>query len=156
MRLKTQLLDSRRQAGSDHEAAEETVMTAEEGFQERGVENQAWQEMINHATTRVNDSEIEKNLSEEDHRIKSMAYPNAEKKVAGLQKSLKRSIKKSREYFEVKEHLNQTLDDQKRQIQMIEETIMMTKRGYADSLKELETISEEIHESRRRQRHLSL
>ena len=133
-----------------------TVMTAEEGFQERGVENQAWKEMINHATTRVNDSETEKNLSEEDHRIKSMAYPDAEKKVAGLQKSLKRSIKKSREYFDVKEHLNQTLDDQKRQIQMIEETIMMTKRGYADSLKELETISEEIHESRRRQRNLSL
>ena len=44
----------------------------------------------------VNDSEIEKNLSEEEHRVKSMAYQNAEKKVAGLQKSLKRSINKSR------------------------------------------------------------
>ena len=44
-----------KRASSDHEAAKETVMTAEEGFQERGVENfdQAWQEMLNHATTRV-------------------------------------------------------------------------------------------------------
>jgi len=144
-------------ASSAHEAAKEMVTMAEEGFQERGVENfdQAWQEMLNHATTRVNDSEIEKNLSEEEHRVKSMAYQNAEKKVAGLQKSLKRSINKSREYFEVKARLNQNLDDQKRQIQVIEETISMTKRGYADSLKELERISEEIHERRRKQRHTS-
>ena len=59
------------------------------------------------------------------------------------------------EYFEVKARLNQNLDDQKRQIQVIEETISMTKRGYADSLKELERISEEIHERRRKQRHIS-
>ena len=31
---------------------------------------------------------------------------------------------------------------------MIEETIVMTKEGYADSLKELERISEEIHQRR--------
>ena len=59
------------------------------------------------------------------------------------------------EYFEVKARLNQNLDDQKRQIQVIEETISMTKRGYADSLKELERISEEIHERRRKQRNIS-
>ena len=42
-------------ASSAHEAAKEMVTMAEEGFQERGVENfdQAWQEMLNHATTRV-------------------------------------------------------------------------------------------------------
>jgi len=139
-------------ASGAHEAAKEMVTLAEEGFQERGVEHfdQAWQEMLNHATTRVNDSEIEKNLSEEEHRVKSMAYEDAEKKVTGLQKSLKRSINKSRPYFEVKAQLNQSLDDQKRQIQVIEETIQMTKKGYADSLKELERISEEIHERRRR------
>ena len=31
---------------------------------------------------------------------------------------------------------------------MIEETIAMTKEGYSDSLKELEKISEEIHQRR--------
>jgi len=142
-------------ASGAHEAAKEMVTLAEEGFQERGVEHfdQAWQEMLNHATTRVNESEIEKNLSEEEHRVKSMAYEEAEKKVTGLQKALKRSINKSRPYFEVKAQLNQSLDDQKRQIQVIEETIQMTKNGYADSLKELERISEEIHERRRRSQH---
>ena len=57
-----------------------------------------------------------------------------------------------RPYFEAKARLNQSLDDQKRQIQVIEETIQMTKNGYSDSLKELERISEEIHERRRRQK----
>ena len=41
-----------------------------------------------------------------------------------------------RPYFEAKARLNQSLDDQKRQIQLIEETIQMTKVGYADSLKQ--------------------
>ena len=40
------------------------------------------------------------------------------------------------------------MDDQKRQVQVIEETIVMTKEGYSDSLKELERISEEIHQRR--------
>ena len=49
------------------------------------------------------------------------------------------------------------MDDQKRQVQVIEETIVMTKEGYSDSLKELERISEEIHQRRaaRQQRCIS-
>ena len=52
----------------------------------------------------------------------------------------------SRPYFDLKAKLNQNLDDQKRQVEVIEETIAMTKRGYSDSLRELEKISEEIRE----------
>ena len=51
-----------------------------------------------------------------------------------------------RPYFDLKAKLNQNLDDQKRQVEVIEETIAMTKRGYSDSLRELEKISEEIRE----------
>ena len=51
-------------------------------------------------------------------------------------------------YFDLKAKLNQNLDDQKRQGEGIEETIAMTKRGYRDSLKELEKISEEIREGK--------
>ena len=40
-----------------------------------------------------------------------------------------------RPYFELKARFNQILDDQKKQVQVIEETITMTKEGYADSLK---------------------
>ena len=53
-----------------------------------------------------------------------------------------------RSYFELKARFNQVLDDQKRQVTLIEETITMTKNGYSDSLKELEKISEEIHQRR--------
>ena len=53
-----------------------------------------------------------------------------------------------RPYFETKARFNQLLDDQKRQVQLIEETIQMTKSGYSNSLKELEKISEEIHQKR--------
>ena len=52
----------------------------------------------------------------------------------------------------MKAKFNQMLDDQKRQVQVIEETIQMTKSGYADSLKELEKISEEIHERRQKRK----
>ena len=61
-----------------------------------------------------------------------------------------------RPYFELKARLNQRLDDQKRQVQLIEETIQMTKQGYSDSLKELEKISEEIHERRKRRKQLGV
>ena len=42
-------------ASSAHDAAKEMVTLAEEGFMERGVVHfdQAWQEMLNHATKRV-------------------------------------------------------------------------------------------------------
>ena len=42
-------------ASAAHDAAKEMVTLAEEGFQERGVAHfdQAWQEMLNHATKRV-------------------------------------------------------------------------------------------------------
>ena len=42
-------------ASSAHEAAKEMVTLAEEGFAERGMQfDQAWQEMLNHATNKVN------------------------------------------------------------------------------------------------------
>ena len=137
-------------ASNAHEAAKEMVALAEEGYKERGCLgfDQAWQEMLNHASSKVNESEAERNASAAEHRAKSMTYSQAEGRVQSLQKSLKKHINKSRLYFEQKARFNQILDDQKKQVQVIEETIVMTKEGYADSLKELEKISEEIHQRR--------
>ena len=72
-----------------------------------------------------------------------------------LKEIIEHMIFNFRPYFEAKARLNQSLDDQKRQIQLIEETIQMTKVGYADSLKQLEKISEEIHERRRKESSLN-
>jgi len=137
-------------ASNAHEAAKEMVTLAEEGYKERGCLgfDQAWQEMLNHASSKVNESEAERNASALEHREKSMVYSKAESNVQALHRSLKKYINKSRTYFELKARFNQVLDDQKRQVQLIEETITMTKNGYSESLKELEKISEEIHQRR--------
>ncbi|XP_040566927.1 SH3 domain-binding protein 5-like [Lepeophtheirus salmonis] len=142
-------------ASGAHEVAKEMVTLAEEGFQGKGIAfDTAWQEMLNHATGRVNDSEKERNESAEEHRQKSYEYQISERRVHDLLKSLKRSIIKSKPYFELKARSHQMLDDQKRQVQLIEETILMTKLGYSESLRELEKISEEIHEKRQKELHL--
>ncbi len=148
------LLARYEKASSAHEAAKEMVTLAEEGFAEKsgGEFDQAWQEMLNHATNRVNQSEEDKISSAEEHKNKSRYYQRAERRVHDLHKRYKRAIAKSRPYFEAKARYNQQLDDQKRQVQVIEETIAMTKRGYSDSLGELERISAEIHEMRARAR----
>ena len=85
-------------ASNAHEAAKEMVTLAEEGYKERGCMgfDQAWQEMLNHASSKVNESEAERNSSADEHRAKSKAYSEAEGRVQSLQKSLKRHINKSR------------------------------------------------------------
>lgn len=54
------------------------------------------QEMLNHATSRVNESEHERALSEAGHRHTTAIYHKAEHEVQRLQRELKRTIAKSR------------------------------------------------------------
>lgn len=56
----------------------------------------AWQEMLNHATQRVNDAERDRGLSETEHRIVCLKHESANANVQTLQKELKRAITKSR------------------------------------------------------------
>ncbi|GLH00054.1 SH3 domain-binding protein 5 homolog [Gryllus bimaculatus] len=84
-------------ANSAHSAAKEMVYLAEEGLAAEGrTFDHAWQEMLNHATMRVNESERERTLSEAEHRRTSQQYHRAELRVQQLQKELKRAIAKSR------------------------------------------------------------
>lgn len=85
-------------ASSAHDAAKEMVSLAEEGYKEKGSQqmDQAWQEMLNHATNRVNESEREKILSAEEHKQKSRSYQRSEKRVQDLERTLKKPIKKTR------------------------------------------------------------
>lgn len=52
--------------------------------------------MLNHATSRVNESEHERALSEAEHRHTTAIYHKAEHEVQRLQRELKRTIAKSR------------------------------------------------------------
>lgn len=56
----------------------------------------AWQEMLNHATQRVNDAERERGVAAQEHRQACIRHDAENAKVHTLQKDLKRAIAKSR------------------------------------------------------------
>lgn len=60
------------------------------------VTDPAWQEMLNHATQRVNDAERERTVADAEHRFACIKHEAANVKVKSLQKELKRAISKSR------------------------------------------------------------
>ncbi|XP_076653090.1 uncharacterized protein LOC143359196 isoform X2 [Halictus rubicundus] len=159
-------------ANSQHAAAKEMVYLAEEGLRTEGrCFDHAWQEMLNHATARVNESEHERALSEAEHRHTTALYHKAEHEVQRLQRELKRAIAKSSmgarrslllinsiayrhnllmlPYYEVKAHFNQMLEEQKLRVSVLERSVGEAKMTYAEALRNLEKISDEIHRTRR-------
>ncbi|XP_070001481.1 SH3 domain-binding protein 5-like isoform X3 [Penaeus vannamei] len=144
-------------AMSQHAAAREMVFLAEEGLMQKGcVFDHTWQEMLNHATSKVNDAEKEKLESAADHRRTSALYHEAETRVKTLQKELKRAIAKSRPYFELKAAINQQLEAQKQRVKQLEESVARAKLTYSQALSNLETISDEIHRTRQSQLDLGI
>ncbi|XP_012220612.2 uncharacterized protein [Linepithema humile] len=137
-------------ANSQHAAAKEMVYLAEEGLRTEGrCFDHAWQEMLNHATSRVNESEHERALSEAEHRHTTAVYHKTEHEVQKLQRELKRTIAKSRPYYETKAHFNQMLEEQKMKVSALETSVGEAKASYAAALRNLEKISDEIHRTRR-------
>ncbi|KZC05816.1 SH3 domain-binding protein 5-like, partial [Dufourea novaeangliae] len=171
-------------ANSQHAAAKEMVYLAEEGLRTEGrCFDHAWQEMLNHATSRVNESEHERALSEAEHRHTTAMYHKAEHEVQRLQRELKRAIAKSRifmsfgyihvgsmgarrslllinsiayrhnllmlPYYEMKAYFNQMLEEQKLKVSALESSVGEAKMTYAEALRNLEKISDEIHRTRR-------
>ncbi|KAK0086834.1 hypothetical protein PV326_005430 [Microctonus aethiopoides] len=136
-------------ANGQHAAAKEMVYLAEEGLRMEGrCFDHAWQEMLNHATERVNESEHERALSEAEHRHMTAIYHNAEHNVQRLQSELKRAITKSRPYYEMKAQFNQALEKQKTRVGILEQSVGEAKMTYAEALRNLEKISDEIHRTR--------
>ncbi|XP_060552165.1 SH3 domain-binding protein 5-like isoform X2 [Ruditapes philippinarum] len=136
-------------ACSMHEAAKEMVQLAEQGYMQREDSGDpAWQEMLNHATMKVNDAEMERLESEKVHLKTTQKFKEAEEQVLKLQKDLKRSINKSKPYFEMKAKFNQMMEDRKSNVMMLEESVAGTKKTYSDALRSLEEISEAIHQKR--------
>ncbi|CAH0551892.1 unnamed protein product [Brassicogethes aeneus] len=136
-------------ANSAHSAAREMVYLAEQGLGGRTLDP-AWQEMLNHATQRVNDAETDRSIAESEHRFACLKHEAANTKVQSLQKDLKRAINKSRPYYEMKAHFYQLLDAQKYRIQKLESHVGQSKLTYSQALRNLEQISDEIHQTRRK------
>ncbi|XP_022921210.1 SH3 domain-binding protein 5-like isoform X2 [Onthophagus taurus] len=142
-------------ANSAHSAAREMVYLAEQGLGGRTLDP-AWQEMLNHATQRVNDAEKERCTAGTAHRIACVKLEASNTKVQSLQKDLKRAISKSRPYYEMKAHFNNLLEQQKYKVQHLESQVSTSKLIYADALRNLEQISDEIHQKRNKENGIEL
>ncbi|XP_037532661.1 SH3-binding domain protein 5-like, a [Nematolebias whitei] len=139
-------------AVSMHTAAREMVYVAEQGLMADGKNtlDPTWQEMLNHATAKVNEAEEERIRSEREHMRVTHACQEAEARVQMLQKSLKRAILKSKPYFELKAQLNNILEDHKTKVLQLEQNVSKVKTRYSIALRNLEQISEQIHAQRGR------
>ncbi|XP_026173175.1 SH3-binding domain protein 5-like, a [Mastacembelus armatus] len=139
-------------AVSMHTAAREMVYVAEQGLMADGKNtlDPTWQEMLNHATSKVNEAEEERLRSEREHMRVTHACQEAEARVQMLQKSLKRVILKSKPYFELKAQFNHILEEHKTKVLQLEQHVAKVKMSYSIALRNLEQISEQIHAQRGR------
>ena len=104
-----------------HAAAKETIALAEERFLSNSTEwefDNAWQEMLNHATIKVMAAEKQKTDSEAEHLKRAASFTAAEQEVQRLQKKLQRYIQTSQPYFEQKDIFNKALESQKKRVQV--------------------------------------
>uniref|UniRef100_A0A8C1SZC7 SH3 domain-binding protein 5 n=1 Tax=Cyprinus carpio TaxID=7962 RepID=A0A8C1SZC7_CYPCA len=111
--------------------AKETIALAEQRLLENDKRqfDSAWQEMLNHATQRVMEAEQIKTRSELLHKETAAKYTASMSHMKQLEKKLKRTINKSKYPFF---------------------HIMFSMSGeYKSALRNLEMISDEIHERRR-------
>lgn len=135
-------------ANEIHQAAKETVALAEQRFISKQHEWQfdnAWQEMLNHATIKVMEAETQKAESGREHQRRAALFNAAEQKVQELEQRLRRSITRSRPYFEEKTLCQEQLATQKCRVESLQKAVAAAKQSYADTLRNLERISEEIH-----------
>ncbi|KAF7691375.1 SH3 domain-binding protein 5 [Silurus meridionalis] len=132
-------------------AAKETIALAEERLLEEDSRqfDSAWQEMLNHATQRVMEAEQSRTHSELEHRETATKYNAAISHMRQLEKKLKRSINKSRPYFELKSKYYLQLEQLKRKVDECQAKLCEAKAEYRTALRNLEAISDEIHARRR-------
>lgn len=139
-------------AVSMHNAAREMVFVAEQGVMaDKNRLDPTWQEMLNHATCKVNEAEEERLRGEREHQRVTRLCQQAEARVQALQKTLRRAIGKSRPYFELKAQFSQILEEHKAKVTELEQQVAQAKTRYSVALRNLEQISEQIHARRRGQ-----
>uniref|UniRef100_A0A674CIQ7 SH3 domain-binding protein 5 n=1 Tax=Salmo trutta TaxID=8032 RepID=A0A674CIQ7_SALTR len=131
-------------------AAKETIALAEERLLEEDSRqfDSAWQEMLNHATNRVMEAETARTRSELEHRKTANHYNACISHMRQLENKLKRTINKSRPYFELKAKYYLQLEQLRRHVDKFQAKLTVAKADYRTTLRNLETISEEIHSRR--------
>lgn len=80
---------------------------------------------------------------------KAATFQKCEAEVQGLEKKLGKFVHKSQPYFEQKDAFNKALAAQKAHVEDLQVKVHQKKAAYSQSLRNLEEISESIHERRR-------
>ncbi|XP_059618724.1 SH3 domain-binding protein 5 isoform X1 [Phlebotomus argentipes] len=165
-------------AKSVHAAAKEMVYLAEQGLGEKSTLDTACQEMLSHAASRVNQSQLECTDTRNVLKICELKQEVANNRVAKLQAQLKSAIRSSsmnirrnlllinllayqRElcclpYYETRANYNGLLKAQKQKVTDLEARVSEAKMTYNEALKNLEQISEEIHKMRKERRSIEM
>ncbi|XP_057690791.1 SH3 domain-binding protein 5-like isoform X2 [Corythoichthys intestinalis] len=105
--------------------------------------------MLNHATQRVLEAEQEKARSEAAHKETAEKHAAAIGRMKQLEKKLKRTIGKSKPYFEMKAKFYLQLETLKATVDERQAKLSRAKAEYKAALGNLEAISDEIHQRRR-------
>ncbi|KAM7347498.1 uncharacterized protein ACRADG_007067 isoform 2-T2 [Cochliomyia hominivorax] len=135
-------------AKSIHAAAKEMVYLAEQGLGEKSTLDTACQEMLTHAASKVNQSQLEVTDARNSLKMCQLKLEVANNRVGKLQGQLRQAIKASRPYYETRANYNGILKAQKEKINNLENRVADAKMTYNEALKNLEQISEEIHRQR--------
>ncbi|XP_023302448.2 uncharacterized protein LOC111684497 isoform X3 [Lucilia cuprina] len=135
-------------AKSIHAAAKEMVYLAEQGLGEKSTLDTACQEMLSHAASKVNQSQLEVTDARNSLKMCQLKLEVANNRVGKLQGQLRQAIKASRPYYETRANYNGILKAQKEKINSLENRVAEAKMTYNEALKNLEQISEEIHRQR--------
>uniref|UniRef100_A0AAG5D9S9 Uncharacterized protein n=1 Tax=Anopheles atroparvus TaxID=41427 RepID=A0AAG5D9S9_ANOAO len=158
-------------AKSVHAAAKEMVYLAEQGLGEKSTLDTACQEMLTHATTRVNESQNECTEMRNILKISELKLEVANNRVCKLHSQLKGAIRASSfdirrnllminiiayqhqllflPYYELRANYNALLLEQKQKVVELEAKVAQSKLRYNEALSSLERISEEIHRQRK-------
>ncbi|ETN67768.1 hypothetical protein AND_000409 [Anopheles darlingi] len=161
-------------AKSVHAAAKEMVYLAEQGLGEKSTLDTACQEMLTHATTRVNESQNECTEMRNVLKISELKLEVANNRVCKLHSQLKGAIRASSfdirrnllminvlayqhallflPYYELRANYNALLLEQKQKVVELESKVATSKLRYNEALSNLELISEEIHRQRKARR----
>ncbi|KAM6177047.1 SH3 domain-binding protein 5 isoform 2-T2 [Erethizon dorsatum] len=97
----------------------------------------------------VMEAEQTKTRSELVHKETAARYNAAIGRMRQLEKKLKRAINKSKPYFELKGKYYVQLEQLKKTVDDLQAKLTLAKGEYKTALKNLERISDEIHERRR-------
>ncbi|CAB3399669.1 unnamed protein product [Caenorhabditis bovis] len=105
-------------------------------------------EVLNHHIQRVSEVEEERMMAEALHASKAYSMLQLAEKIRAMEKENRSAIKKSRHYFEKRLEFTRILEQQKATILKLEAEVRQKKSDYTTSLRNLERISEQIHEER--------